>query len=42
MGPYDPQDVELFSALEFCNEMDEKYGEGNMDAIRQETEWAAW
>ncbi len=42
MGPFDPQEVELFAAMDWMAEQDRKFGDAGMDAMRAETELAAW
>lgn len=42
MGPFDVANVELFSALEWMHEQQQKYPDGNWDASIEEVEWQAW
>jgi hypothetical protein len=41
MAIYDPEEIELFFALEILQEQEDR-GYGPFDAIRYETEWMAW
>ena len=42
MGPFNPQEVEMFAALQWITEQEEKYGAAGLDALRRATELAAW
>ena len=42
MGPFDPQEVELFDALDWITRQEQEHGAWGLDAIRAETELAAW
>ena len=42
MGPYDPQEVELFEALAWCDEQEQEHGAGGLERLRHETMLAAW
>jgi hypothetical protein len=46
MGPFDPQDIELFTALDWIDETEERYRSrlerAGLDTLRAETELAAW
>ncbi len=42
MGPFAPQEVELFAALDWIVRQETKYEDAGMDALRLETMLAAW
>ncbi len=42
MRPYDPQEVEMFSALAWIDEQERKFEDAGLEALRAETELAAW
>jgi len=46
MGPYDPENIELFGALEYVEEQIERFGEQDSrdgwEPLIEITHWQAW